>query len=100
MKIKYIHLRKLDSDGKPLTKGGATIAYRSSPHPFQHEETLVEYVVAYCSDKDNFSKKIGRHISGGRLDRYKVAGNYLVLENNPTNSEIVKELVQRIDGTF
>lgn len=97
MKIKYIHLRKLDSNGKPLTKGGATIAYTVST-PSIDGITKVEYDVAYCSDNDNFSKKIGRNVSGGRLGVGLHSDVFLYFTNN--NTEVVKELVSRVDGTF
>jgi len=43
---------------------------------------------AFCSDKDNFSKKIGRSISQGRISRIK---NIICISN---------EIIKRYKGTY
>jgi len=64
----FIHLREHGPDGLPLSNGGKTVAWAI-------RDGRLVYTVARCSDRDTFSRRKGRQISGGRLstDRH---GNY------------------------
>jgi hypothetical protein len=64
MQTKFIHLRVLDSMGKPYSTGGVTVAYKLL------EENRVLFQYAICTDKDNYNKSIGRAIAGGRLEKH------------------------------
>jgi hypothetical protein len=59
--IRYLHFRFFDQFGNWEGKGGFTYAYRQ-------EEGGVRHALAECSQKDNYSKQIGRHIAASRLD--------------------------------
>lgn len=56
--MKYMHLRKRNAFDEVLPKGGITIATEVT---YSNGETHVRYSVAYCSDKDTFSKHNGRY---------------------------------------
>lgn len=66
-KLKYYHMRrktsKLESVKNPrgiMAKGGITVAIVDD----NGKKTVA---IALCSDKDNYSKKIGRKITLGRI---------------------------------
>ena len=59
-KVNFIHRRPV-VDGKIQNSGGYTIAYREV-------ENGVEYAIARCSPRDNFSREVGRVKSSGRLN--------------------------------
>ena len=64
--VKFRHIRNYMTDyrtGENVISnlGGATIAYK------EIGENKIRFAVALCSEKDNFSKKIGRTIASGRL---------------------------------
>lgn len=61
MSVKFLHVRLLNESGRPLPKGGVTVAYR------QDDEKIFEVSYAFCNPKDHYCKKIGRDISTGRL---------------------------------
>lgn len=67
--MKYLHLRNI-KNGKALSKGGVTVAYEA-PLP---EENTIKIAIAYCSDSDNFSRKIGRAVAEGRWEAAFVNG--------------------------
>ena len=58
-KVSFIHRRAV-INGIVQNSGGYTVAYRET-------DKGVEYAVAYCNYKDNFSKHTGRVKSEGRL---------------------------------
>ena len=62
-RVRFIH-RRPTIDGKITNSGGCTVAYREV-------DDGIEYAVAYCSPRDNFSRKIGRAKAGGRLNSDK-----------------------------
>jgi hypothetical protein len=78
-KVHYIHLRLIDGTGKKLNRGGATIAFREVGDE-------IEYAIAKCSPNDNFSRKLGRIKSEGRLNspRYRqvTKSTYLDFKNS------------------
>lgn len=59
-KINYIHRRPV-INGVIQNTGGYTIAYREV-------EGGIEYALAFCSPRDNFSRHLGRIKAAGRLD--------------------------------
>lgn len=61
-KAKVFHFRDVDFAGKVTNTGGATFAF------VQNGDSWL-YSVARCSWRDNFSKKIGRDIAIGRLEK-------------------------------
>ena len=68
MEMKFIHLRAYqakNSNPYLLPKGGATIGYTVEENG---ESDKVLYVLAKCSPKDHFCKRIGRSIVEGRID--------------------------------
>lgn len=67
-KMRTIHIRNKSSN-----KGGVTII--SAWHVWPHGAASTEYIdvgVARCSDKDNFNRKIGRHVAEGRLKKQPI----------------------------
>lgn len=62
-KVRYFHKHSGNT-------GGFTIAYR------QHPNNSIEWNYARCNEQDNFSRKIGRDISVGRLVSNKVMNYY------------------------
>lgn len=59
-KIKYIHYRNRNLDGKIESRGGATVAFIEKPDG-------IDYAVAICSEHDNFNRAYGRAKAAGRL---------------------------------
>lgn len=66
-RLKYYHLRRMDealkNDKNPrgiMSRGGVTVAIVDD----NDKKTVA---IALCSDKDNYSKKIGRKITLGRI---------------------------------
>lgn len=60
-KIAYIHAYVGD--------GRVTAAFEMPPKDKRSEARQVNYAVAYCSPKDNFSRERGRLIAAGRLEK-------------------------------
>lgn len=70
---KFLHIRPLDvaqamadrPAARPANKGGITIAYEVT-------DGVLRYAGAVCSERDNFCRKTGRTLAGGRLksDRF------------------------------
>lgn len=94
MSLRYIHLRVHDlsnHNATPDVKGGATIAYeiRTAPPLIP----VVVYYIAKCNMKDNFCKKIGRQIAGGRLMSGKCSS--FTIKEDTKNSEVIKELIDK-----
>lgn len=83
--VHYIHLRDRDENGRPLTRGGVTIAYINL-----HD--VITLAVAVCSQKDNFCRRLGRNIARGRvhsgLHRWTFA-----MEEGATRGEVTKEVI-------
>ena len=63
--IKFRHVRQLREDGTVNNMGGLTIAYR------EIDMNTIEFCAAVCSTKENYSKKTGRTIAGGRMKSEK-----------------------------
>lgn len=59
--IKFIHIRQANT-----AKGGTTIAYR-----FNAETRIAEFVVGKCNSNETYCKRIGRAVTGGRLNKGK-----------------------------
>lgn len=59
-KIKFIHYRRF-ADGKPLARGGMTVAY------YVKDDGGIAWESSRCSDKDNFSYSQGRKWAIGRM---------------------------------
>ncbi len=72
--VKYLHVRKLGSDGKIGATGGLTVAYT-------HTETDIMLQVAACHDDDLFCYELGRRIARNRLQSKKVMPWVIKLEH-------------------
>lgn len=59
--VYFMHYRRRDTYGSPLSQGGATLAIRPMGG------NVIRVAMAQCSDKDIFNKKLGRTIAQGRL---------------------------------
>ena len=59
--IQFRHFRSPTGDGKPDSRGGATVAYTTA------SDGKTYAAVAYCNPSDNFSYQYGRAKSAGRL---------------------------------
>lgn len=59
---KFHHFRNLKEDGSVYNMGGLTVAWEVN-----EQNKSIRYAFAICSDRDNFNKKVGRTIAGGRL---------------------------------
>lgn len=58
----YLHNRHYGADGRPLGKGGWTVAY-------EYIDGNIRYAFAECSKEDNFDRRLGRTIAAGRLKK-------------------------------
>lgn len=67
MKIKFLHIRKLDNEENIHSHGGRTIAYQVDT-----QGIVWGYAEARCNETDNFVKSQGRVKAQGRLysERY------------------------------
>ena len=93
MTVKYLHLRYPKENGVS-NRGGATLAYTTLEHS---DPTLglmgdICFNVAWCSERDNFSRKIGRAISSNRL---KVDGPYDVIESTGSRTKTLIEWAEQ-----
>jgi len=77
MKIKYVHIRT----GQ---RGGVTFAYTNT-------DDHVAYNWAHCSARDQYSKKLGRRIAGGRLA--KQPWSTFGLEQGTRDWELVRAII-------
>ncbi len=62
MAVKFIHIRKIGNDDKPLPNGGMTIAY-----VIDDTFKVVGMAAARCHSNDRYVKAIGRKKSESRL---------------------------------
>jgi hypothetical protein len=61
-KIVFLHYRSIDyTRGDVAARGGATVAIE------QTDKGEIRTAVAWCSNKDNYNKRVGRALAGGRL---------------------------------
>jgi hypothetical protein len=61
-----MHYRAFTHSGDVISgKGGATVAIRMLP-----DSPVAIVSTAYCNSNDNFSRRLGRAISAGRIDSY------------------------------
>ena len=65
MKTRYLHYRQTDLEGHLIPKGGATVSYTPT-------EEGAQVGVSICSPRENFSRRIGRHIATGRAQLLRV----------------------------
>lgn len=79
-----IHLRGMNEDGTISSNGGCTFYAKQLDPTREHGYTISE---AWCSDKDNYSRKIGRAIAIGRCDQLPESACY-------TKEEVLKALLQ------
>ena len=79
-----IHLRTVDEDGTISSNGGCTFYAKQLDPTREDGYTISE---AWCNDKDNYSRKIGRAIAIGRCDQLPESGSY-------TKEEVLKALLQ------
>ena len=57
----FHHKRTRDAAGNKLNRGGMTVA-------FNDYGGYIEYAIAQCHEKDNFSSELGRIKAAGRLN--------------------------------
>jgi hypothetical protein len=77
--IRYIHPKVGD--------GRATIAYEE----MENHDVIV--TVAYCSPKDQFTRKIGRAIASGRLVKKNEADFVITYHERPSLKQITMDVV-------
>ena len=75
-KIKFIHFRRRDKNYELLATGGLTMAAMIG-----EDNKVFRLSLAYCSNKDNYNKKIGRAITTGRI--FDI--------NNPHTAQVPKQ---------
>jgi glycerol-3-phosphate dehydrogenase len=85
--VNFIHIRERDAQGRISTHGGFTIAYR------QTAPDEVVLATAMCNEKDNFCRRIGRAIAGGRLAKNIISDSIEIDATKPLSK---KELYQRV----
>lgn len=78
-KVGYFHFREYVGS-RLLARGGMTVCYTTISMP--HDGVEVLYSIARCSKKDNYSKKLGRKISYGRLIHGSRVQAFLLHPNN------------------
>ena len=70
--VKYLHIRKVDSEGQISSFGGVTIAYTCTL-------TDIIFQKALCNDGDRFCYELGRRIAEGRLRSKKIEAEIIPL---------------------
>lgn len=82
----FIHIRVRDENGRPLTHGGATLAYaETSPN-------VIEIAEARCNPRDNFNRRIGRAISAGRLNKQMIVYRIQLEPGTHSRQEIFRRI--------
>ena len=62
--VNFLHVRNYTDDGEILANGGLTIAFTEA---LDGAKDTLWAGLSKCSDRDSFSKRIGRLIAQGRL---------------------------------
>ncbi len=92
MTTKCLHIRQVDENGVIMAGGGLTIAWTANVdlgHIFVH--------YAQCSQRDQFSRKIGRELASKRL---KEAGPIELIPFNHPISEAIRRWIQEYFDIF
>lgn len=61
--LSFMHFRSVNTDGTINSRGGATVAFKLT----RDGSKVDKFAVALCSPNDNFDRRRGREIAGGRL---------------------------------
>lgn len=66
--IRYVHVRRLCADESKMLSdtGGTTVAY-----VYNDKKAQLHYGVARCSEKDKYSRPVGRRVAAGRISHGK-----------------------------
>lgn len=91
MTIGYIHIRPGQTyskenglQGNPDPRGGTTIAYELN------EAGTAYYGMAICSPRDSYSRKLGRAVARGRLEKHGCLGSgACIVEEGETAPEAI-----------
>lgn len=63
-KVKFIHIRRHETDGSISPLGGGTVAYEVDPGTGM----VSRAASSFCNPRDNFSRHLGRVKAQGRLN--------------------------------
>lgn len=63
--MKYVHIRKRLPNGQVATHGGITAIFDTTK--LDGNNVLVEGCYAFCCDRDNYNRKLGRKIVDARF---------------------------------
>lgn len=107
--ITYRHFRLFDNIGETKPKGGATLAFFVDLRDPDNRYAIVGY--ALCSDKDHFSKTIGREVAyqnlnftrrllknGWNMDDYETS-KFVVTPKNDGGT-LCTQLLTHLDTTY
>lgn len=89
--IKYIHVRDLDVNDRPLPTGGITVAYDS-----QFGVKDVMYAYARCSPKDHYKRKQGAVKATGRMKSPRYVHTFTLEGNDPVVVQVLNHVFQDI----
>ncbi len=88
-KVYYFHLRFKTDEDVIHNRGGVTLGIT-----YDKDEEIYKYAVAFCSMKDNYSRKIGRGIVNGRIVDNKY--NTLRIEENTDTKAFLQNFIDAI----
>lgn len=75
--VQFMHFRRVD--GTTIqSRGGATVAYKLGK-----DGKVDKFAIAYCSDRDNYSRALGRNLSSGRLQYSGLSHNNGIVTETP-----------------
>lgn len=90
--IKYFHNRAFDiGTGLISGKSGETVAYIHDK-----ADNTVYYTLAHCNSKDNFCRKIGRNVAGGRLCKAGKWVKWEPMDGNLSDKEVFEKLARSV----
>lgn len=96
-KVFFRHIRNINDDGTVSNRGGATVAYQ------EVKPGLIRVAMALCSNRDNFCRKTGRTIAGGRMNS-QVASGFIetswenFIKSMPYTMDDLEYEMKRIEG--
>lgn len=96
MNLHFLHVRKTNDEGTLQSKGGTTFAFEVVPitSPQGEQQCMVRYSAARChSEKQTFSRKLGRAVSEGRYNKGQVEACFIAFPQDGKTFDAARALL-------